>query len=110
METTRRCFWGYLDFDIYLMCHQRLAGLAPSAHFGEAHQSDWALPLQRFIEYFVEFFVLSSPQTRLGDVGVAFPLAEHHLADSGAVARVAVGICTGFPLSDMGFCGRGAQP
>jgi len=56
------------------------------------------------------FFVLSSPQTRLGDVGVAFPLAEHHLADSGAVARVAVGICTGFPLSDMGFCGRGAQP
>ena len=110
METARRCFWGYLDSDIYLLCHQLLAGLAPSAHFGEAHQSGWALPLQRFIEYFVEFFVLSSPPTRLGDVGVAFPLAEHYLADSGAVARVAVGICAGFPLSDMGFCGRGAQP
>jgi len=110
METARRCFWRYLVFDIHPLCHQRLVGVASGTYFGAAQQGGGALPLQRFIEYFVEFFVLSSTPPRLGDVGVAVPLAEHYLADSGAVARVALGICAGFSLSDMGFCGRGAQP
>ena len=110
MEAARRGFWRYLDTDFYPVCCQRLAGVAQGTFLSASRQSCRALPLQRFIEYFVEFFVLSSPPTRLGDVGVAFPLAEHYLADSGAVAGVALGICAGCSLFDMGFCGRGAQP
>jgi hypothetical protein len=86
METARRCFWGYLVFDIHPLCHQRLVGVAPSAYFGQAQQSGGAVPLQRYSQYFVELFVLPFAPTRLGDVGVAFPLAEHYLADSGTVA------------------------
>ena len=86
METARRCFWRYLVFDIHPLCHQRLVVVAPGTYFGPAQQGGWALPLQRGSQYFVELFVLPFAPTRLGDVGVAFPLAEHYLADSGAVA------------------------
>ena len=52
-------------------------------------------------------FVLSLTAPRLGHVGVVFPLAEHHLADPGAVAGVTVGIFAGCSLFAMGFCCRG---